>query len=122
MAAVLNLKMDSVARLELYEDDSLEVWFTDATRISMTACGNSFSRDEKAQNQPDPFGHLHAKKTFEVHQFTAYTTRDYRDKIRTLLTFRNTFAAQPFLPATLFTQQEILVKITIFLTLQFGYI
>ncbi|CAI8011429.1 Uncharacterized protein C5orf34 homolog [Geodia barretti] len=84
MAAVLNLDMDCVSRLEQYEDDSVEAWFTDGTSICLTACGSAFTRQEK---------------------FTAYASKECRERVCTLLAFRNLFAEQPFLPATLFTNE-----------------
>ena len=106
MAAVLNLDMDCVSRLEQYEDDSVEAWFTDGTSICLTACGSAFTRQEKAKKGPDPFGRLPSHSTSStVHQFTAYASKECRERVCTLLAFRNLFAEQPFLPATLFTNE-----------------
>ena len=106
MAAFLNLDMDCVSRLEQYEDDSVEAWFTDGTRIRLTACGSAFTRQEKAKTGPDPFGRLPPPSTTStVHQFTAYASKECRERVCTLLAFRNLFAEQPFLPATLFSKE-----------------
>ena len=105
MAAVLNLDMGCVARLEQYEDDSVEAWFTDGTKICLTACGNAFTRQEKTKTGPDPFGHLPHGPTATVHQFTAYASKECRERVYALLEFRNLFAEQPFLPATLLSKE-----------------
>ena len=101
MAAVLNLDMECVSRLEMYEDDSVEAWFTDGTRICLTACGSAFTRQEKAKTGPDPFGRLSSAPTSTTVQFTAFASRESRERVCTLLAFRNRFAERPFLPDTL---------------------
>ena len=115
MAAVLNIDTECLARLEQYEDDSVEAWFTDGTKISMAACGGAFTRQAKPKTGPDPFGRLTSGETSTLHQFTAYAARECRERVRALLAFRNLFAEQPFLPSSLLIKEiEVSVAIPYF--------
>ena len=104
MAAVLNKLSGGLGRIEQYEDDSLDAWFTDGTKISLTPCGSVFTRLEKANRDRDV--------PQSVHQFTCYAGREWRDKVRRLLAFRNSFAERPFLPLSLL-RQELQVDTTV---------
>ena len=105
MAAVLNLDLDCVTRLEQYEDDSVRAWFTDGTSISLAACGSAFTRQEKPKSETDPFGHVHSGSTTTVYQFTAYAAKECRERVCLLLAFRNLFAERPFLSPSLLSNE-----------------
>ena len=109
MAAVLNLDTASWARVALYEDDSLEAWFADGSKISLTACATAFTREETKAMRDRSTGHSQHDAPSSVHQFTAYAARGCRERVRQLLSFRNYFAERPFLPPFLF-RQDILVR------------
>ena len=98
MAAVLNKLSGGLGRIEQYEDDSLDAWFTDGTKISLTPCGSVFTRLEKTNRDRDV-------PLQSVHRFTCYAGREWRDKVRQLLAFRNSFAERPFLPLSLLRQE-----------------
>lgn len=116
MAAVLNLDTEGWARVALYEDDSLEAWFTDGAKISLTACGTAFTREETRANRDGACGHYQpGAPSTTVHQFTAYAARECRERVRQLLSFRNYFAERPFLPPFLLRQDTLVyILVTIF--------
>jgi hypothetical protein len=102
MAAVLNVDMSDLAQVKQYEDDSVEAWFKDGARISLTACATAFTRQDHVE--PDD-RHYPSKAPSTAHQFTAYAVRGCRERVRQLLAFRNCFAERPFLPPSLLSKE-----------------
>ena len=103
MAAHLNVETGDMAQVVQYADDSVEAWFTDGARMTLSACGAAFTRQEepektRQEGAPSP--------PSTMHQFTAYAVRGCRERVRQLVAFRNLFAERPFLCPSLLTEDE----------------
>ncbi|XP_038661871.1 uncharacterized protein C5orf34 homolog [Scyliorhinus canicula] len=88
--------MALVSLMVLYEDDSVEMQFTDGSSLQLSPCGSEFLF-EKA---PAPSMHpLHSSS--RVRQRTSFVISTYKEQVLQALEFRNRFASQPYLAADL---------------------
>ena len=111
MAADLNPKSPDILQVIQYTDDSLDAWFRDGSRMALSGCGAAFSHWGRAQ------GRLGAESE-RIHQYTQYAISEYRDKVASLVKFRNQFAEQPFICKAVGDTQ--LMQVWIILSTLFG--
>lgn len=91
-----------------YWDDSLDVWFKDASRLSLSGCGTAFTYWSPAR--APKYGRLERERQQPVHQFTQYAISEYRQKVGVALTFRNRFAPRAYVTRTLTDGQALQVR------------
>ena len=103
MAAHLNVRIRDIVTVVLYEDDSVEAWFTDGARISLSACAATFTRQEGAKS-----GAVCGPPA-TVHQFTRYAARECRERLGQLIRFRNYFAERPYVCDLLLQETDVKV-------------
>lgn len=105
MAVHLNVKIRDIVTVVLYEEDSVEAWFSDGARISLSACGSALTRQEGAKSGAlcDP--------PVTVHQFTRYAARECRERLGQLMRFRNYFAERPYVCDLLLQEREVKVHL-----------
>ncbi|XP_067838191.1 uncharacterized protein C5orf34 homolog [Heptranchias perlo] len=94
--------MALVSLMVLYEDDSVEVQFTDGSSLQLSPCGSEFLF-EKA-----PAPSLHPlQSSCRVRQRTQFVISSYKEQLLHALEFRNRFASRPYLPADLIAVDKL---------------
>ncbi|XP_072371736.1 uncharacterized protein C5orf34 homolog isoform X4 [Scyliorhinus torazame] len=94
--------MALVSLMVLYEDDSVEMQFTDGSSLQLSPCGSEFLF-EKA---PAPTMHpLHG--SCRVRQRTSFVISTYKEQLLQALEFRNRFTSRPYLAADLIAAGEL---------------
>ncbi|XP_048382663.2 uncharacterized protein C5orf34 homolog isoform X1 [Stegostoma tigrinum] len=94
--------MAAVSLMVLYEDDSVEVQYTDNSCLQLSPCGSEFLF-EKA---PVPSMHP-LQSSCRIRQRTPFVISSYKDRLLQALEFRNQFASRPYLPARLISGDKL---------------
>ncbi|XP_072449315.1 uncharacterized protein C5orf34 homolog isoform X1 [Chiloscyllium punctatum] len=95
--------MAAVNLMALYEDESVEVQYTDSSCLQLSPCGSEFLF-EKA---PAPSMHP-LQSSCRVRQRTQFVISSYKEQLLQALEFRNQFASQPYLLARLISGDKLL--------------
>ncbi|XP_059830214.1 uncharacterized protein C5orf34 homolog isoform X3 [Hypanus sabinus] len=95
--------MALVSLMVTYEDDSVEVRFTDGSSLQLSPCGSEFMVEK------GPTQNLHPlQSSCRVRQRTPFVISIYKEQVLHALEFRNRFASRPYLPANLITADKLL--------------
>ncbi|XP_078413408.1 uncharacterized protein C5orf34 homolog [Cetorhinus maximus] len=94
--------MALVSLMVLYEDDSVEMQFTDSSSLQLSPCGSEFL----FQKAPTPSMHP-LQSSCRVRQRTPFVISTYKEQLLQALEFRNRFASRPYLAADLIAADKL---------------
>ncbi|XP_072113636.1 uncharacterized protein C5orf34 homolog isoform X2 [Mobula birostris] len=95
--------MALVSLMVAYEDDSVEVQYTDGSSLQLSPCGSEFVIEK------GPTQNLHPlQSSCRIRQRTPFVISTYKEQVLHALEFRNRFASRPYLPADLITADKLL--------------
>ncbi|XP_051876307.1 uncharacterized protein C5orf34 homolog isoform X2 [Pristis pectinata] len=95
--------MALVSLMVIYEDDSVEIQYTDGSNLQLSPCGSEFMIEK------GPAPNLHPLQSCcRVRQRTPFVISIYKEQVLHALEFRNRFASRPYLPADLITADKLL--------------
>ena len=99
MAAHLKVDIQDIAQALVYADDSVEAWLGDGSKILLSSCGSTFTRQERTTKNDVMLQETETTSRLPntIRQFTAYVMPRYKEKVKQVVTFRNAFAERPFL-------------------------
>ncbi|XP_048854290.1 uncharacterized protein C5orf34 homolog [Brienomyrus brachyistius] len=93
--------MAAVSFLVLFEDDALEVGYSDGSRLQLSPCGSEFMLEER----PPASGHP-LRTPRRLRRRTRFVTSAHKELLVQALDFRNRFAMRPYLPEELLPMER----------------
>ncbi|KAJ7335013.1 hypothetical protein JRQ81_012954 [Phrynocephalus forsythii] len=86
--------MESESIMILYEDNSVEVHYTNGSRLLLSPCGSEFLLEKAVSASAHPI-----QLPERVHQRTQFAISIYREQILRAIDFRNMYSSRPYLPS-----------------------
>ncbi|XP_069483336.1 uncharacterized protein C5orf34 homolog isoform X2 [Ambystoma mexicanum] len=80
----------------LYEDDSVEVQYSDGSRLQLSPCGTEFVFERALPASAHPL-----QQPDRIRQRTQFVISSYKERVLHALEFRNRFSVYPFLPISM---------------------
>ncbi|XP_078531163.1 uncharacterized protein C5orf34 homolog [Lissotriton helveticus] len=86
----------------LYEDDSVEVQYSDGSHLQLSPCGCEFLFEKSLPASAHPL-----QQPERIRQRTQFAVSSYRDQVLQALEFRNRFSLYPYLPLSTIPPDKI---------------
>uniref|UniRef100_W5N381 C5orf34-like N-terminal domain-containing protein n=1 Tax=Lepisosteus oculatus TaxID=7918 RepID=W5N381_LEPOC len=97
--------MAAASLMVLYEDESVEVRYSDGSWLQLSPCGSEFLFDKTPPISAHPL-----QPSERIRQRTRFVISSYKELIVQALEFRNRFASRPYLPAELIPADKRAVR------------
>ncbi|XP_078240573.1 uncharacterized protein C5orf34 homolog isoform X1 [Pogona vitticeps] len=91
----------------LYEDNSVEVHYTDGSKLLLSPCGSEFLFEKAVPASAHPI-----QPPERVRQRTPFAISIYRDQILQAIDFRNVYSTRPYLPSRIIPTERKNVNFT----------
>nr|XP_020639229.1 uncharacterized protein C5orf34 homolog isoform X3 [Pogona vitticeps] len=99
--------MGSESFMILYEDNSVEVHYTDGSKLLLSPCGSEFLFEKAVPASAHPI-----QPPERVRQRTPFAISIYRDQILQAIDFRNVYSSRPYLPSRIIPTERKNVNFT----------
>ncbi|XP_069077621.1 uncharacterized protein C5orf34 homolog isoform X1 [Pleurodeles waltl] len=86
----------------LYDDDSVELQYSDGSHLQLSPCGSEFLFEKSIPASAHPL-----QQPERIRQRTQFAVSSYRDQVLQALEFRNRFSLNPYLPLSTIPPDKI---------------
>ncbi|CAM4669157.1 unnamed protein product [Lepidochelys kempii] len=93
--------MKTESLMTLYEDDSVEVHYTDGSRLLLSPCGSEFLFEKALPDSAHPL-----QPAERIRQRTQFVISTYREQLLRALDFRNQFCTSLYLPSSIIPSER----------------
>ncbi|XP_007952203.1 uncharacterized protein C5orf34 homolog [Orycteropus afer afer] len=93
--------MAAVVRMVLYEDDSVQVQYTDGSKLQLSPCGSEFLFEKAPPVSAHPL-----EQPERIRQRTQFVISTFRKQLQQALDFRNSSATCPFLSESIIPSER----------------
>nr|XP_048707017.1 uncharacterized protein C5orf34 homolog isoform X5 [Caretta caretta] len=93
--------METESLMTLYEDDSVEVHYTDGSRLLLSPCGSEFLFEKALPDSAHPL-----QPAERIRQRTQFVISTYREQLLRALDFRNQFCTSLYLPSSIIPSER----------------